>query len=58
MGRLMKELFDESPLLTWPILALALFGAAFIVISVRVAWRSKALVEREAALPLDDGEAP
>lgn len=58
MGRLMKELFQESPLLTWPIVALALFGAAFLVISVRAVRRPKALTQREAALPLDDGETP
>lgn len=58
MGRLMNELFHQSPLLVWPILALALFGAAFLVISVRAVLRPKQLTEREAALPLDDGETP
>jgi hypothetical protein len=56
MGRLMNELFHGSPLLAFPILALALFGAAFLVITVRVARRPKTIIQREAAMPLDDGE--
>ncbi|MFO0618908.1 MAG: hypothetical protein U0414_40340 [Polyangiaceae bacterium] len=56
MGRLMNELFHGSPLLAWPILALALFGAAFLVITVRAMRRAPTENEREAALPLDDGE--
>jgi|JI10StandDraft_1071094.scaffolds.fasta_scaffold116285_2 hypothetical protein len=58
MGRLMNELFHGSPLLAWPILALALFGATFLTITVRAIRRPKAVVQREAALPLDDGESP
>ena len=55
MGRLMNELFHGSPLLAWPILALALFGAAFLTITIRALRRPATVNQREAALPLDDG---
>lgn len=57
MGRLMNELFHGSPLLAFPLFALALFGAAFLGITIRALRRPPAVVQREAALPLDDGEA-
>jgi len=54
MGRLMDELFHGSPLLAWPVVALALFVFAFVTIVIRAMRRPRLVDVRLAQLPLDD----
>ena len=54
MGRLMDELFHGSPLLAWPVVALALFVFAFVTIVIRAMTRPRLADVRLAQLPLDD----
>lgn len=54
-----KEHFFDHPLLAWPIVAMALFAAAFALVVVR-AWLARpADLDALSAMPLaDEGRAP
>lgn len=53
MSRLMGQLFNESPLLVWPMVSLAIFVLTFVAVFVVTLMRRPADVDRLAALPLD-----
>ncbi|MBL8741853.1 MAG: hypothetical protein JNK04_12185 [Myxococcales bacterium] len=54
MSRLMGQLFNESPLLVWPMVSLAIFMVTFMAVLVATLRRRSAEVEGLAALPLED----
>jgi cbb3-type cytochrome oxidase subunit 3 len=56
LSQLVKQLFVESPLTVFPLIALALFFAVFVAIAARVLARKPASFDAVARLPLDDGE--
>jgi hypothetical protein len=53
MSRLMGQLFNESPLLVWPIISLAIFVLTFVAVFVVTMRRRPAEVDMLAALPLE-----
>lgn len=53
MSRLMGQLFNESPLLVWPIVSLAIFVLTFVGVFIATVRRRPAEVDALAALPLD-----
>jgi len=57
MGAIAKEFFRMSPALDYPLLALALFMAVFVAISVRAFMQKPARVDAVARLPLEDGSS-
>lgn len=54
MSRLLGPLFENSPLMLLPLLALVLFGMAFLTTVARVYGRSARSYEPVARRPLDD----
>jgi cbb3-type cytochrome oxidase subunit 3 len=56
MRQLSAEFFARSPLLAWPVFALAIFFTLFLVISLRALLGRKDEMEHLAALPLTDAE--
>ena len=54
--QLAAEFFARSPVLAWPVLALAIFFTVFLLVSLRALLTRKDEVERLAALPLTDAE--
>ncbi|HEX2679036.1 MAG TPA: hypothetical protein VHM19_20440 [Polyangiales bacterium] len=53
LSQFSADYFARSPVLVYPILALALFLGVFVVISVRAARTKKPELERMASLPLE-----
>jgi hypothetical protein len=53
MSRLMGQLFNESPLLVWPIISLGIFVFTFVAVFIMTLRRRPADVDMLAALPLD-----
>ncbi len=53
-----KELFDHSPLLVFPLVAMFLFISVWVVAAVRAMTGSTADLAAAARLPLDDENAP
>ncbi len=51
------QLFTQSPLLVLPLVALALFGAVFFTVVVRVFARRAQTYDAAASLPLENDEA-
>ena len=56
LRQLSADYFARSPVLAYPVLALAIFLIVFIVVSVRALRSRREDVERMAALPLSDAE--
>ena len=56
MSRIASEFFSQSPVLLLPLIALFLFLAVFIAVSLRAARMTKSTVDTLAQLPLSDGE--
>lgn len=56
MGRLIGPMFENSPLLVLPLVALAIFLGAFVVTLARTYRKGAAEYEGVAALPLTDDE--
>jgi hypothetical protein len=54
LRQLSVDYFARSPVLAYPVLALAIFLTVFIVVSVRALRARREDVERMAALPLSD----
>jgi len=54
VSRMIGPMFEGSPLLLLPLLALALFGAAFVAVVVRVLVQGRAHYEAHARSPLAD----
>lgn len=58
MMRLMSsEFFARSPVLIFPVLALGLFFAVFVLISLRVALTQRDELDAASRLPLNDGDS-
>lgn len=57
MARLIGPMFTDSPLLALPILSLALFLGAFVLITVRTYRRRAADYASVATLPLADDDS-
>jgi hypothetical protein len=56
LRELTADYFARSPLLAYPVFALALFALVFVAVSVRALRSRREEVERMAALPLSDSE--
>ena len=56
LRQLSADYFARSPMLEYPVIALAIFLVVFIVVSVRALRSRREDVERMAALPLSDSE--
>lgn len=56
LRQLSADYFARSPLLAYPVIALAIFLVVFVVVSVRALRSRREEVERMAALPLTDSE--
>jgi hypothetical protein len=53
MSRLMGQLFNQSPLLVWPIVSLAIFVLTFLAVFVVTLRRRPGEIDLLAAMPLD-----
>lgn len=56
LRQLSAEYFAHSPLLVYPVFALAIFLVVFVAVSVHALRSRREDVERMAALPLSDSE--
>ena len=56
MGAMARDFYEASPYLLLPIVALALFGCAFLAITIRTFMIKRSVVDERALLALDDGE--
>ena len=56
LSQLSADFFARSPLLAWPVLALALFLCVFLAVSARALLGKRDDMQRMAALPIDDSE--
>lgn len=54
LSTLTRSLFAGSPLLVFPLIALALFVLVFVAAAIRALRAERAMVEHLAALPLDE----
>jgi len=54
MSRFASELFENSPALVFPLLALVLFFSVFIYVLVRVIRMKRADADRYARIPLEE----
>ena len=54
MSRFAAEFFSQSPALLYPVLALILFFTVFLLVVVRVMRMSKAEVDHNARIPLEE----
>ena len=54
MSRIIGPLFEGSPLLIMPLLALALFAAVFLAVVVRLLLQGKSHYDAQAQAPLAD----
>ena len=52
MGRFASELFEQSPLLLYPLIALVLFFTVFLVVVVRVTRMKASEADECARIPL------
>jgi hypothetical protein len=57
LGFMASEYFQKSPMLWYPVLALALFMLVFIVVTVKAALARGQELEAMARLPLDQSDA-
>jgi hypothetical protein len=56
VSRIIGPLFEGSPLLFMPLLALILFAAVFFAVVARLIWQGKAHYDTQARTPLADDE--
>jgi cbb3-type cytochrome oxidase subunit 3 len=56
LSQLAADYFARSPVLAFPIVALALFMVVFVAVSVRALCRQRAELDQLAALPLADSQ--
>jgi hypothetical protein len=56
LSQLAREFFARSPVLAWPVFALALFSCVFIAVTLKALLARREDVQRLAALPLSDAE--
>jgi hypothetical protein len=56
LSQLSAEFFARSPLLAWPVFALALFLCVFVAVSLRALLGRRDDMQRMAELPLRDSE--
>ena len=56
LRQLSADYFARSPLLIYPVLALAIFMAVFLLVSVRALRARREEIDRMASLPLSDSE--
>ena len=56
LSQLAADYFARSPVLAYPIAALALFMIVFIAVSVRALSRQRSELDEMAALPLQDSK--
>jgi hypothetical protein len=54
MSKLLLPLFEHSPLLILPIIAMLIFMATFLLVTLRAMKQSKSEHEAMARIPLDD----
>lgn len=54
MSRIVGPLFEGSPLLLLPLLALALFGAVFVAVVVRLLIQGRSHYDEHSRVPLED----
>lgn len=54
MSRFAAELFEQSPALLYPLIALILFFIVFLVVIVRVVRMKASDVDRYARIPLEE----
>jgi hypothetical protein len=54
MGAIAREFFRSSPVLDYPLIALAIFMLVFIAISVRALILQSSTVDAAARLPLEE----
>jgi hypothetical protein len=57
MRQLSADFFARSPLLIFPLIALAVFVVVFIAVSVRALRTRREELDRLAALPLSDSDS-
>lgn len=55
MSTIAKDFFGTSPVLGFALLAMALFMAVFVAVTLRVLLQKNAGVESASRLPLEDG---
>ena len=56
LGYMASEFFATSPVLLLPVIALALFGLAFTILTLRALMRPREVIAALAALPLEGEE--
>ena len=56
MSKLLYPMFERSPLLALPIIAMLIFMVVFVLVAIRAIMQSGAEVDSMARLPLDDSE--
>lgn len=56
LAQLSAEFFARSPVLAWPVFALALFLSVFVTVSVRALVGRREEMSRMAELPIRDSE--
>jgi hypothetical protein len=56
LGWFASDFFARSPVLVYPIIALAIFMTVFVTVSLRALFRPKSELERLAALPLTEDD--
>ncbi len=54
MSKLLYPMFERSPLLALPIIALLIFMVVFVLVAIRALRQSRTEVDSMARLPLDD----
>jgi len=57
MRLISSEFFARSPVLIFPVLALGLFFAVFVLISLRALLTQREEMDAAARLPLNDGDS-
>lgn len=55
MSKFILPMFEHSPLLTLPIIALIIFMVTFVIVTVRALKQPRTEVDTMARAPLDDG---
>lgn len=56
LSQLASDFFARSPLLAWPLFALALFVSVFVAVTARAFLSRRDDIQRLAELPLADAE--
>jgi hypothetical protein len=56
MGAIAKQFFLSSPVLDYPLIALAMFMLVFVAISISTLLKKSPQIDAAARLPLEDGD--